>query len=343
MLLLRTSSIFGLQTSLDGLSASNTSNAAAISILNGDATIKGSIAEAQALSKTYADSKVGNIDLSQVAANKTAIATLNGDDKVVGSVAKAQSDIEAADVVKIDAEKASFVSTELSAVQGRLDILEGDATVDGSLEHAVAGIMGGTVPAELDTLKEIGDRLLTEEGSLAALVSTVASNKTANDTAIAQLNTDIGTQKDAIIADNVTKMDTVDAKVQAGIKSVLTQANADYFNVTDAFADTTDAQKATIISQLDAITKAELPTLMGDYSPLYKREMVAVTAGEITLDYRVSPAHVTGIEIVYPDGSYDDLLVVAGSAAGKFTVNTGTAGDLDGTSVQVEYVIDRTL
>lgn len=91
------------------------------------------------------------------------------------------SDLDAR-VTALDAETTGRVSV----LEDKMDVLNGEATVEGSVKKQVADAIAGVVasaPEDFDTLKEIADYIASDKTGAAELVARV----TANETAIANL------------------------------------------------------------------------------------------------------------------------------------------------------------
>ena len=114
--------------------------------------------------RTNADSTLSE----RINTEKGRIDVLNADENTVGSVKKAVADAEAR--VKVVTDR---IDGEMSAVEGRLDIIEG--TGEGSIKKAVADLVDGA-PETLDTLNEIAAALRDDKDVLTA-IETAFDNK----------------------------------------------------------------------------------------------------------------------------------------------------------------------
>ena len=114
--------------------------------------------------RTNADSALSE----RINTEKGRIDVLNADENTAGSVKKAVADAEAR--VKVVTDR---IDGEMSAVEGRLDIIEG--TGEGSIKKAVADLVDGA-PETLDTLNEIAAALRDDKDVLTA-IETAFDNK----------------------------------------------------------------------------------------------------------------------------------------------------------------------
>jgi hypothetical protein len=342
MKLLRITSIAGLGAVLADHNTRITNNAGAITTINGDADTPGSILNGIATANTYTDNAIGNIDLSQVALNQTAIALLNDADTVDGSVAKAVKDAKTAVEAQVVTEVATL-QTGITANTDAITVLNGDSTVVGSVKKAIADVVGAA-PETLDTFAEIATKLADQDNLYTALVTTIANNKTLAENNLADHITNYNTYQTTVADRFVSERAAVDTYIASEIATLVTASDAKYFQVTNLFNEITTAEnRATARANIGAVSEAEVVTLVNSKRTLHRLENVAVASGKIVLDGRVGIEHIDHINRVYLGNEFDTLPSTPNGTAGEYTVFANVAGDLDGETVEVKYVIDQTL
>ena len=342
MKLLRITSIAGLGVTLADHNARIATATGSLNVINGDSTTPGSIAHAIATANTYTDNAISAIDLSQVAANTAALVILNGDDTIDGSVAK--------DVKTAKESIEAIVATEVTTLQGEIDanaaaliILNGDSSVDGSVKKAIADVVGAA-PETLDTFAEIATKLGNQDNLYTALVTTIADNKTLAETNLATHITDFNTFVNETDAKFISERALVDAYIADQLAAFRTASDAKYFQITNLFNEVTlEADKLTARTNLGAVSETELDTIFDAKKTLHRLENVSVTGGKIVLDGRVAIQHIDHINIVYLNNEFDTLITNPNGTDGEYTVFANIAGDLDGQTVEVKYVIDQSL
>jgi len=347
MRLLRITSVQGLPAFIGNSNTRLTTIEGSLSIINGDDATEGSINKAKADSNAYADSKVNDVDLSQVETNRLAIATLNapvdGDGNPVdGSVIKIATDLITPVKTDLDSE---ISAVDAKATTNATDIatLNGDSDTVGSIKHEVKSIVG-TAPETLDTFGEIDDALQDVDDTYAAMAVVIADNKTAAENSVADLNTKITDARndfDSAIADEKTR---VNDKIIADIGASEATADTKYFQVGNLLAELdTDDKRSSARSNLDVMSTGETLSYANSIAPTFKDESITVDSNLITLPDVVDIQHVFSIRLLSSDSSFDEIAIVKGENPGEFVVNDEEDGDLDGIAVQVAYVIPNNL
>lgn len=177
--------------------------------------------------------------------NADAIAVLNGTETEAGSVAyavKAEADrakeAEKKNADAIAAEKTRAEAAE-SALDGRLDIIEGDG--EGSIKKAAADAVAKVVasaPADFDTLKEVADWIANDTTGAAKMQADIAVLKGADtvEGSVAKALKDAKTYADGLDSAMDTRVDALEAAIGEG-GSVASQITAE-INKLDATVET---------------------------------------------------------------------------------------------------------
>lgn len=170
---------------------------ARLDIIEGADSVEGSIAKAEKDAKDFAQGLVDDEQTARESADDALDARLDvleGADSVVGSVAKAlkdaksYTDSEIAQEV-LDRDAAILVETQArqsadDALDGRLDVLEGDSSTVGSvakayadavsyIDQSISSLINGA-PSVLDTLKEIADALGNDENFASTIAGQIS-------------------------------------------------------------------------------------------------------------------------------------------------------------------------
>ena len=93
------------------------------------------------------------------------------------------------------------VASKVDSTEAAINILNGEATVEGSVRKQVADAIAGVVasaPENLDTLKEIADYIAGEGGEAASLVNRISAVKTALDD---EVNTDAPAREAQVLSE----------------------------------------------------------------------------------------------------------------------------------------------
>ena len=339
MLLLKTTSVAGLVSALSALNSDLNSNTNALSVLNNpDDTVAGSVAKALKDGKTYTDTVFAGIDIPQVTANKNAITLLNNTDNTVdGSIAKVAKTVADDANVYADTKKAEVIAT-IQTTQDAINIINGADTVDGSINKSIKDVIGGA-PAEFDTLKEIADKLGSDESIMGALTSTVTDNKTAAEQALADHIAAYNTDKDAIATKFTDERTQTTSDIADAIAANNASTDGKYFQIANNFSEiTSTADKATARTNLGAVSIADVDAFAEANKDLFKQETLTINSGIVTLDSAVAVAHIDFVHINHPNNEYDTPVFVSGANAGEFKIYDSAEGDLDGTDVEIKYV-----
>lgn len=137
----------------------------------------------------------------------------------------------------------SYVQTVASKVdltEAAITILNGEATVEGSVKKQVADAIAGVVasaPANLDTLKEIADYIAGEGGEAASLVNRISAVETAID---AEVNTNAPAREAQVLSDAKAY---VNEKIAAIPKVDLTGYATETWVTNQGYATTTAVQE----------------------------------------------------------------------------------------------------
>ena len=340
MLLLRTTSIAGLVATLAGMNSSINANNSALSVINNpDETVAGSLAKTLKDGKDYADSVFAGIDLSQVTTNKDAIALLNNaDNTVAGSIAKTALDTTTAANNYSDAKKTEVVA-QITPLSDAITIINGADTVDGSINKAIKDLIGGA-PAEFDTLKEIADKLTTDETAMGALTTTVSDNKAAAEQALADHISTYNTEKDAIYDRIATERTQTNNDIAAAVSNYNTTAEGKFLQIANNLSEISGdlAAQAAARTNLGCVSNADVVAFGEANKDLFKQETITVNSGIVPLDSGVTIAHIEHVRINYPGNEFDTPVFEDGANAGEFKVYDASEGDLDGVDVEVKYV-----
>ena len=136
---LRTSSVAGLETTLQANQTSITNHINAISILNGGASTEGSLAKTLADMNAYTDTLTGEIDTTQIDANTTAIALLN--DTTSGKVGSIQTQFQA-----VQTQAGTYADTTIvEGTSGQISAIRTDI-------ETITGFVGDYIPASRNSL-----------------------------------------------------------------------------------------------------------------------------------------------------------------------------------------------
>jgi hypothetical protein len=140
----------------------------------------------------------------------------------IAAEAKRASDKEGDLQDAIDAEKLRAEGAE-DALDGRLDILEGDSTVVGSVDHHIAQVIDAA-PEALDTLKELSTALGDDADFAGSMTTLVSETKTklegeieASSKADAEKRGELDKKLSDEIESNKTESDDADAAIIAAV------------------------------------------------------------------------------------------------------------------------------
>jgi len=338
--LMRKTSIAGLTSALSSISGGQTQNANSLAIINGDETTAGSILNVKKLNKDYTDSKFQDIDLSQVDANKTSIETLNGADTVDGSVLNVAAAAKAEGIAAVDAQFQQ-VEADVASAKGAVTTLNGGSDVAGSVNNSIAEVVGGA-PEEFDTLGEIAAELENLDDSHTALINQINNTKTTLQGNINTVQGNLDTYKDNVDASIAAEATNRQDAINTAVSDYQTQADSKFLQKANALSElNTDSLKATARGNLDVMKAEDVVAKVNEAKDLFKLETLTVDAGKITLDSAVTLAHIDHVYAIYANDEYDVAGFIPGDAAGEFKVFLDAEGDLDGTDVEVQYVLPK--
>ena len=251
----------------------------------GEGSVKAAADKALADAKSYADGKAatvqGNLDNleDRVEANEgkfaglakdTVQAAINDAKTVVeGQVtaeANARQQADSALDLRIKAfeaggaNDAAAIKGRVDDAEGRLNVLEGEATVEGSVKYEVAQGIAEVIadaPENFDTLKEIADWIAADPTRAAALQAEI----TKNTNAIAAINNEetgilVTAKKYADEKDAALKT-ALQSEIDADVKAEADRAKAEEADIRADFAAADTALHTTISAEIDADVKAE--------------------------------------------------------------------------------------
>jgi hypothetical protein len=340
---MRITSIAGLASILATQNTSITTNASAITIINGDSTVAGSIESAKLSNKEYTDAAVSGVDLSQISLNKDAIAILNGDVTIDGSVDK-KIDLCKQGVVTVITNSFTTANSNITANTAAITIINGASDVDGSVKKQIADVIGGA-PEEYDTLIEVGQLILDQESEYNALLTVIANNKTAQETALSNHIT----VHNKFVTDTAQKFvderTATTAEIATAMTDFKTTADTSYFQIDNLFSEISGDQlkQATARTNIGAMGFYDVKSSIEGATTIHKLETLTVDSGGVVLDSRVHPRHIDYIYVPYAGDEYDVLPVVEGGNAGEYVCSKYVDGDLDGENVEVKYVLERSV
>lgn len=299
----------------------------------------GSIAKAGVDQNAYADTKVANVDLTQVALNTTAITTLVGTTAIPGSI-KVQGGVQAtATLASVDATIVP-IETAVQTLESAVAVLNGDATVIGSVAKTISDVVSAA-PANLDTFGEIAAELSTISSAQVTTASTIATNKAVNDTAILNNTTKVNGFFDSnelmsattAAKDGADIIAEFDAEINASPNRMRSINNLSEAHMHPQFVRT----------NLELISNVDLEAYVALNATEYISADIVVAGGKIVLDPKVNKSAVQEFRIKYVSSgitSYDEVAIVENvTVPGEFIVNDRVAGDLDGTTLSVVYAI----
>lgn len=304
-------------------------------ILAINGTGPGSISKFKVDAKAYADGIVGGVDLSQVATNQVAISGLLKPAFVgfpTSLTAYVNGDKMATNT--LNTAKVNTLVDRTNVAGADIATLNGDITVIGSIDKAVADVVG-TAPVELDTFSEIQAQLDAGQTLHDSMLGTSNDNRAAFNASLIALDSLMATKKADFIANNVTRLASLDATIATKNTEYITAQDALFLKRSNNLSDLANPAAARATIGVGGFT--EITDYVRAIKPVFKEENFVVATGRITLPSNITNAHVQSIRILYNGGtSFDDITVNV--AAGIATVHDTVAGDLDGTTVTVRYV-----
>ena len=237
------------------------STEAAINILNGEASVEGSVKKqvADAIAGVVASAPANFDTLKEIAdyiagEGGEAASLVNRISAVETAIDKEVKTDAPAREAKVLSDAKSFVTEEIGklnvgqyatlsyvetvaskvdSTEAAINILNGEASVEGSVKKQVADAIAGVVasaPANFDTLKEIADYIAGEGGEAASLVNRISAVKTALDN---EVNTYAPAREAQVLSDakayvnqKIAEIPEVDLTRYATVKWVTDQGYA---------------------------------------------------------------------------------------------------------------------
>jgi hypothetical protein len=257
--------------------AAESANATAIS---DEESARVAAVSAEASARAAADTTLqGNID-SEASSRASADTTLQGNiDTLSATVSSNKSALEAADTTlqsNIDAEASARASADttlqsnIDTEKARLDVLEGDSSVSGSVAKAIADVID-SAPEALNTLKELSSALGDDSDFASSMTTLVSNEETARIAADSSASSDRATiRSEYAAADTAIQSDLDTFKARTDNPHSVTPAQLGLVIGTDC-----QAQDATLQVLSDAYHPDD-----GQYYPVYNGDSYSGADGE---------------------------------------------------------------
>ena len=318
-----------------------------------DAAIKAEKERAEAAEKVLTDDLAAEVQRATKAEEDEAAAREAADNTLDGKITAEKERAEAAEKTLTDnlaAEVLRATGAEeglqgsIDAVEGRLDIIEGDG--EGSIKKAVADLVDGA-PETLDTLNEIAAALRDNAGVLDAIEEAfdvkLAGEKEAREAADKKLTEDLAQEvQDRTNADTVldgkisANYTTLDGKID-GINNALDQ-RLDVIESKVTADDMTLAEVAQALKDNDDAIKQEVKDRQAADKEIQDQIDVIDGAADVEGSFRKAIADQAALQLAKDqaqDGRMDDIEEAIGEAKDGETPGTGLHGKIE-TLVEAE-------
>ena len=318
-----------------------------------DAAIKAEKERAEAAEKVLTDDLAAEVQRATKAEEDEAAAREAADNTLDGKITAEKERAEAAEKTLTDnlaAEVLRATGAEeglqgsIDAVEGRLDIIEGDG--EGSIKKAVADLVDGA-PETLDTLNEIAAALRDNAGVLDAIEEAfdvkLAGEKEAREAADKKLTEDL--------AQEVTDRTNADTVLDGKISANYTTLDGKIDSVNNALDQRLDVIEGKVTA--DDMTLAEVAQALKDNDDAIKQEVkdrqaadkeiqdqldIVDGAADVEGSFRKAIADQAALQLAKDqaqDGRMDDIEEAIGEAKDGETPGTGLHGKIE-TLVEAE-------